>query len=97
MPLRLSAALCVLCVKWYFNAEDRREPQRSQRLFLSLPRPALFEQQIVSLYDNLVSGTQTVDDFHAVIVLNSSLHLALLVTIAIGDENNCLSLVIENR
>ena len=56
----------------------------------------MFQQQIVSLDDNFVAGSDPIDDFHAVVVLNASLHLTLLVAIACGNENNCLSLVVEN-
>jgi len=61
-----------------------------------LSRLALFQQQIVSLDDNFVAGSESIDDFHAVVVCDSSLYLALLVTIAVGNENKCFPLVIEN-
>ena len=63
---------------------------------VSLSRLALFEQQVVSLDDDFVARSEPIDDFHAVVVLNSRLHLTLLVTITVCHEDNRLSLVVEN-
>jgi hypothetical protein len=57
----------------------------------------LLQQQVVPFHHNLVAGVESVDDFHSVVALNPSLHLTLLVSIAFGNENNRLPLVIENR
>jgi len=61
--LRLSAYLCVLCVKDYFNAEDaeiRREPQskagRCQVAGLLESFESLFDGRDVALHSLLHSG-----------------------------------------
>ena len=58
---------------------------------------ALLQQEIISFYNHLVAGLQTVDDFNEIASLDSRLHLTFLIGITFRHKNHALALIFENR